>query len=109
CSSLKALGLARTGLSDRDAARLAAALRARPVDSPLEEVEVGLNGLSAKATEAVRLAVKSPTAPHDRSSSFDDDLENTGGRGRQRPRRRQRQGRRRDSAAPGGYGGEEPR
>lgn len=41
CSSLKAVGLARTGLTERDAARLAAALRARPVDSPLEEVEVG--------------------------------------------------------------------
>lgn len=45
CSSLKAVGLARTGLTERDAARLAAALRARPVDSPLEEVEVGCGAL----------------------------------------------------------------
>ncbi|CAM9682083.1 unnamed protein product [Ectocarpus sp. 4 AP-2014] len=109
CSSLKAVGLARTGLTDRDAARLAATLRARPVDSPLKEVEVGLNGLSVKAAEAIRLAVESPTAPHDRSSSFDDGLENSGGRRRQRPRRqRQQRQRRRDSAAPGGDAGEEP-
>ncbi|CAM9456603.1 unnamed protein product [Ectocarpus sp. 12 AP-2014] len=109
CSSLKALGLARTGLSERDAARLAAALRARPVDSPLEEVEVGLNGLSVKAAEAVRLAVESPTAPRDRSSSFDDGLENSGGRGRQRPpRQRKQRQRRRDATAPGGDAGEEP-
>lgn len=39
-SSLRALGLARTGLTDRDAAKLAANIRSRPVDSPLEEVEV---------------------------------------------------------------------
>lgn len=39
-SSLRALGLARTGLTDRDAGKLAAKIRNRPADSPLEEVEV---------------------------------------------------------------------
>lgn len=38
--SLRAVGLGRTGMTDRDAARLARSLRARSVDSPLEEVEV---------------------------------------------------------------------
>ena len=37
---IKALGLGKTGLTDKDASRLAATLRARPLDSPLEEVEV---------------------------------------------------------------------
>ncbi|CAM9750210.1 unnamed protein product, partial [Pylaiella littoralis] len=88
--SLKVLGLGRTGLSGRDAARLAATLRARPMDSPLEKVEVGMNGISAKACEAVRLAVESPTGPDDRSSKADDF--ETGGRGRrQRERERHQQ------------------
>lgn len=42
--SLTALGLGRTGMTDRDAGRLAAVLRARRVDSPLEEVEVRVGG-----------------------------------------------------------------
>lgn len=37
---VKAVGLGRTGLTDKDASRLAATLRVRPLESPLEEVEV---------------------------------------------------------------------
>lgn len=38
--SLRALGLARTGMTNRDGSRLAAALRERQAGSVLEEVEV---------------------------------------------------------------------
>lgn len=42
--TLKAVGLGRTGMTDRDAKGLAKALRARHADSPLEEVEVREKG-----------------------------------------------------------------
>eukprot|EP00752_Nemacystus_decipiens_P011212 g9963.t1 len=100
---VKALGLGRTGLTDKDASRLAAALRARPSDSPLEEVEVGMNMLSAKAIEAVRQAVDSPTGPEA------DDFEAGSGRRRRRrqpQQQRQEQRRRQQSGiASGGVGG----
>lgn len=52
--SLRALGLGRTGITNRDASKLAAALRARRVNSPLEEVEVK-NKLKINESEEGRL------------------------------------------------------
>ncbi|CAN0202988.1 unnamed protein product [Scytosiphon promiscuus] len=108
--SLKAVGLARTGMTDRDALRLARSLRARPASSPLEEVEVGMNGLSERAADALHLAVESPIRPQDLADSADSEDE-SGERWedqqqqQQPPQRRRRQkGRRpegRRSAAPG--------
>lgn len=51
---VKALGLGRTGLTDKDASRLAATLRARPVDSPLEEVEVRGDDIEVSGAEKGR-------------------------------------------------------
>ena len=46
--SLKVLGLARTGVTDSDVLMLAAALRERGADSPLEDVEVSDLGEASK-------------------------------------------------------------
>lgn len=48
--SLRALGLGRTGITNRDASKLAAALRSRRVTSPLEAVEVRTKGRNEKET-----------------------------------------------------------
>lgn len=51
---VKAVGLGRTGLTDKDASRLAATLRARPLDSPLQEVEVRRNDREVSGAEMTR-------------------------------------------------------